>query len=177
MNRRIGQKPCRSIKMPAPYEPDDKLKNVEIACDFLGIGGNNRTRIARILIELQENSNLYTDRGHIKHSSIELKRESDKIIDIEARGVMNRSQQKSLAARIDLISKCNREELEELLGRCVADAFMKGRRNIEICGPDEVSKGSGMGLILIALCANGGISIKENTAPGVGIEPTEAITS
>ncbi len=149
--------------MPAPYGPDDKLKNVKLACDFFGIVGNNKTRMTRILVELQENSNLYTDPDHIRHSSIELRKRSDNIIDIRAGGVVNPSQQKSLTARIDLINRCSSEDLEELLGKCVADAFMKGRRNIEICGHDDASRGSGMGMVLIALCAKGGISINENT--------------
>jgi hypothetical protein len=161
MKKQIEHNPIKSMKMPAPYGTEIKSKNIENSCSFFGIIDNDRILVARVLLELQENSNLYTDSKHIKHSYIELRQESDGAIVVEACGVVNENQLKSLVKRIDLINRSSHEELEELLGRCVADAFMKGRKNIEICGPEDTSKGAGMGIILIGLYTNGGISIKK----------------
>ncbi len=143
------------VRLPSPFLTDNIDCNINLVCNVFGLEGSNRHRMAQILLELQVNSNAYTDRKYIDMPFIEVSRDAERenFLLIGFSGVINSDQWKNLNAKISMIRGKSEEELNNCLMvilRCETP-----KEPEESC---SCSKGAGAGTVLIALCAQGEMS-------------------
>ncbi len=143
-----------SVELPAPFLVDRISANAGLVSYVFHLEGRSRHRIEQILVELQVNSNTYTDHRFVDVPSISVERASvDDVLLIRFSGVVNNEQWEGLSTRVNFVRNKTEDDLNRYMLRILNRDMPKELAQSCLC-----SRGAGFGILLVAMMARGGIA-------------------
>lgn len=151
---RISHDTGMSVRLPAPFLVDRISPNACLVSDVFCHEGRRKHHLEQILVELQVNSNSYTDRRFVDVPCISVERAPwSGVLLIKVSGVVNEAQWEGLSARVNFIRGKTEDELNRHMLRILNQDIPK-----ELAPSCSCSKGAGVGMLIVAMMARGGIT-------------------